>query len=215
VFECYKEQTDRRQYGKTLEALNSYSKKHLKYSADLAALFGETMSEPIINMPEEPEEGAGKMQELIYTEEVNEYVKRLREMKSNLATIHAVAWGQCSEAMCAKVKLLSHYKEKAELTDCVWLLQQINAVTLQFDEKRNVLMSLIDARTSLMNCKQEPGEQPVEYGNTIRAWAETIEHPDRDKDGNELSVEQKNRLRGIGRWRSYSYEERIGQSTGL
>ena len=60
MFECYKEQTDRRQYGKTLEALNSYSKKHLKYSADLAALFGETMSEPIINMPEEPEEGTGK-----------------------------------------------------------------------------------------------------------------------------------------------------------
>ena len=104
-------------------------------------------------MPEEPEEGSGKTQELIYTEEVKEYVKRLREMKSNLATIHAVAWGQCSEAMRAKVKSLSHYKEKTELTDCVWLLQQINAVTLQFDEKRNVLMSLIDARTSLMNCK--------------------------------------------------------------
>jgi hypothetical protein len=206
VFECYEEQTDRRQYGKTIEALDSYSKKHLKYSADLAALFGETMSEPIINMPEETEEGSGKTQELIYTEEVKEYVKRLREMKSNLATIHAVAWGQCSEAMRAKVKSLSHYKEKTELTDCVWLLRQIKAVTLQFDEKRNVLMSLIDARTSLMNCKQEPGQQPAEYGDTIRAWAETIEHhggtiaenykliPDRDKDGNELSVEQRKQI---------------------
>ena len=39
VFECYEEQSDRRQYSKTLEALESYVKKSLKYSEDLASLF--------------------------------------------------------------------------------------------------------------------------------------------------------------------------------
>jgi hypothetical protein len=36
VFECYDEQTDRRQYAKTLEALDGYVKKGMKYSEDLA-----------------------------------------------------------------------------------------------------------------------------------------------------------------------------------
>jgi hypothetical protein len=39
VFECYEEQSDRRQYTKTVEALEGYVKKTLKYSEDLAPLF--------------------------------------------------------------------------------------------------------------------------------------------------------------------------------
>lgn len=50
VFECYEEQSDRRQYAKTLEALEAYVKKSLKYSEDLAVLFAETMAAPTIEM---------------------------------------------------------------------------------------------------------------------------------------------------------------------
>ena len=39
VFECYNEQTDRRQCAKTVEALGNYIKKMLKFSEDLAPLF--------------------------------------------------------------------------------------------------------------------------------------------------------------------------------
>ena len=39
VFECYDEQADRRQFSKTVEALESHVKKTLKYSEDLTPLF--------------------------------------------------------------------------------------------------------------------------------------------------------------------------------
>ena len=157
VFECYEEQSDRRQYSKTLEALESHVKKSLKYSEDLAPLFAETMATPTIAKPGEPDASATKTEEMIHVEEVKEYVKRTRTLKSNMATVYAVVWEQCSKAMKAKLKSLTGYKEKAEANDCYWLLKQIKAVTLQFDEKRNVFISLLDARTSFLNCKQKQG----------------------------------------------------------
>jgi hypothetical protein len=51
VFECHEEQTDRRQYAKTLEALQGYVKKNLKFADDIAPLFATTMTEPQIVKP--------------------------------------------------------------------------------------------------------------------------------------------------------------------
>jgi Zinc knuckle len=177
VFECYEEQTDRRQFSKTIEALESYVKKHLKYAEDLSKLFGDPMAEPTISMPKDPTNPKPtKTEELIHLEEVKAYVKRTQLLKSNLGTIHAVTWGQCSEAMKAKIKALVDYKVKTEDNDCFWLLKQIKAVTLQFDEKRNKFISLLDARTSLLNCKQLQGQTNDQYLETIRGWADTIEY---------------------------------------
>ena len=58
---------------------------------------------------------------MIFAEEVKEYVKRTRTLKSNLATIFAVAWGQCSNAMKARVKTHSGYEEMSSTNNCVWL----------------------------------------------------------------------------------------------
>ena len=177
VFECYEEQSDRRQYSKTLEALESHVTTSLKYSEDLATLFAETMATPEIDMPTEPVALASKTEEMIYVEEEKkEFVKRSRQIKSNLATVHAIVWGQCSKAMKAKVKSMTGYKEKAEASDCYWLLKQIKAVTLQFDEKRNVFISLLDARTSFLNCQQKQGQSADEYLETLQGWADVIEY---------------------------------------
>ena len=59
------------------------------------------------------------MDTMIFAEEVKEYVKRTRTLKSNLATIFAVAWGQCSDAMKARVKTHSGYEEMSLANDCV------------------------------------------------------------------------------------------------
>jgi hypothetical protein len=171
VFECYDEQYDRRQYTKTVEALESYVKKNITNSEDLQSLFADETKEPAINEPEDPEEDgakATKLQGIVYIEQVKGYVKRLNELKSNLGKVHAVIWGQCSEAMKAKIKSLTDYKSKTEANDCFWLLKQLKAVTLQFDEKRNVFVSLLEARTSLMKCKQEQGQTVSEYLEVLR-----------------------------------------------
>ena len=160
VFECYEEQTDRRQYAKTLEALESHAKKTSKFAEDLAPLFAETIAEPTLIMPDDPGPNPSRAADMIYGEKVKQYVKKESTLLGNMATLHAVIWGQCSETMKARLKVMTNWRERTEANDCFWLLQQIKAVTLQFDEKRHGIMSLLDARSSLLNCKQQQG-QPV------------------------------------------------------
>jgi hypothetical protein len=69
--------------------------------------------------------------------ELQEFVKRQKAFRGNLAAVQATILGQRSETM--KAKLRSHRDYKAEHKCCFWLLQQIRATStaLQLDEKRN------------------------------------------------------------------------------
>jgi hypothetical protein len=140
VFQCYEEQSDRRQFIKNKEALDSYVKKNLKYNEDLASLFAEEMTLPELDMQEELPEGSTPMEMRLSEGELQEFVKRRKCFRGNLAAVQAVILGQCSEASM-KAKLRSHCKYKARHQCCFWLLQQIRAITLQFD-KKGMLTSL-------------------------------------------------------------------------
>ena len=196
VFECFHEQSDRKQFTKTVEALDEYGKKNLRYSEDLSSLFGDTIVLPTIPEPDDLVANATQTQTLIWNEEVKEYVKRARALRGNLATIYAVSWGQSSEAMKAKLKSLDDYETRRDANDCAWLLTQIRAVTLQFDSTKNSFLSLLDARARFLTCRQTQEQTPESYLSTIRGWAEAIESyggsvaesfelvPDTDDDGN-------------------------------
>jgi hypothetical protein len=161
------------------------------------------MKEPTIVMPTKPGDEPSKTADMINSEEVKEYVKRVRTFKSNLAALHVVIWGQCSEAMQARVKSLAHYKTKTTENNCYWLLKQIKAVTLQSDEKRNGFISLLDARTSFLTCKQLQGQSADDCLETLRGWADTIEYhggtvaekhelvPEKDDDGNTRTADER------------------------
>ncbi len=123
-------------------------------------------------------------------------MKRNRAFKDNLATIQAVILGQCSKSMKEHLKSLMDYKTKTKKNDCFWLLQQIRAVTLKFDEKINGFLSIMDAERSFLNCKQLPGQSTDSYLQDLCGWADTITYhngtivgnyelvPENDDDGN-------------------------------
>jgi len=71
VFKCYEEQTNRRQYAKTLEALEAHAKKTLKFVEDLAPLFAETMADQSLMMPAHPGQNPSRAADMIYAEKVN------------------------------------------------------------------------------------------------------------------------------------------------
>jgi hypothetical protein len=174
VFQCSEEQTDRLQYQTTLEALQSHVKKSLKYPEDMAPLFALTMAEPMIDMPQEPGANPSRTEDMIYTEQVKQYVKRASLLTSNKAATHAVIWGQCSEAMKARIKTLDDYQARSEANDCFWLLQKIRAVTMELDEKKHGIMSLLDARCELLNCRQAHNQTVSKYRETLKGWADAI-----------------------------------------
>ena len=181
-----------------------YVRKTLKYSEDLAPLFADVMANPTVDMPEDLPDNAGPTMKMIFAEEVKEYVKRNRTLKSNLATVYAVIWGQCSDDMKAKVKMHDGYKDKTADNDCFWLLKQIKSITLQFDQSRNGFIALLDAQTSFLTCRQLQGQSAEDYVECLQGWAETILEyhggvvaanyklvPLKDEDGNQRSIEER------------------------
>ena len=203
VFECFEEQTDRRQFTKTRDALEAYVKKNMKFAEDMTSLFADEMEEPQLELPTELDADASAVEKAIWDEELREFVKRKGAFKGNLATIQAVVLGQCSEAMKDKLRSLDDFKTETKKNNCLWLLQQIRSITLQFDEKKNGFISIMDAQRSFLTCKQHPGQSPASYRDDLRAWAVTITQqggsivanhrliPERDHDGNIRSEEDR------------------------
>lgn len=203
VFECYEEQADRRQYAKTLEALEGHVKKTMKYAEDLSTFFGDEMTAPEIERPEKPGADADEVDEAIWKEELKEHVKQVRVLKGNLATMMAVIWGQCSEAMKSKLKSHDEYKVKYGLNDCLWILKEIKAVTLQFDAKRNAFISAMDTRANFLNCRQRAWQSADLYLEELKGWADNLEYhggtvaeshtlvDEYDEDGLKLNTEER------------------------
>ena len=73
VFECYDKQSNRRQYAKTLEALEAHVRKVLKFLEDLASLFADTMEALTLVEPAEPDKDAGQFAETIYLERIEQF----------------------------------------------------------------------------------------------------------------------------------------------
>ena len=176
VFECYDEQTDRRQYAKTVEALMGYVKKNLKCAEDLKSLFATDMKTPELEKPAVPDDNTDETDMAIWNEDIKDYAKGKRALRGNLAAIHAVIWGQCSEAMKAKLKSIDSYEQSVSDNDCEWMLKNIKAITMQFDAKHNGYISMLDATAGFLNCRQQQGQTADSYLETLKSHADTIEY---------------------------------------
>ena len=129
VLQRYEEQQDHRQYIKTMEALEAYAKTKLEHSENLATLFiTPSPSNPTLVEPVDIPAGSGELKKMMFAEEVKIWMRRERAIRSNLATLHTVIWGQCSEDMKSMVKTHEGYKERTAENDCNWLLRQIKSV---------------------------------------------------------------------------------------
>lgn len=80
--------------------------------------------------------------------------------------------GQSSKVTKAKIR--SHRDYRVQHNCCLWLLQQIRAITLQFDEKRNAYISLMEALWSFLSYRQLPGQTAIAYLQELRGWADMI-----------------------------------------
>jgi Reverse transcriptase (RNA-dependent DNA polymerase) len=204
VFECYEEQTDRRQFRKTVDALECYAKKTMKYPEDLAPLFATSSTLPVLAkpprpLPVPPATVAAEDDLEIWKEDLRNLSKRKSVLRGNLSAIHAVIWGQCSEAMRVKLRSIDGYEENRKADDCKWFLSNIQAVTMQFDTKHNGYISMLDATAGFVNCRQQRGQSVSAYLEVLKSFSDTIEYhggtivlnpdlaPTHDADGRALS----------------------------
>jgi hypothetical protein len=59
---------------------------------------------PVITQPPDPAVGATAAQVRIWEKQINKYVKHLDQRDTNIQTLYSLVWGQCTDAMQAKVE---------------------------------------------------------------------------------------------------------------
>ena len=72
------------------------------------------------------------------------------------------------------MRALNGFKAESSTDNCFWILRQIKAITLQFDEKRHGVLSLCDARENLLTCRQRQDQSVAEYKEILKGWADAI-----------------------------------------
>jgi hypothetical protein len=107
---------------------------------------------PTIQKPTKLNDDADEVDQMILREEIKQYVSRSKDLQSNLAALHSVTWGQCSESLKAKIKSLPGYQDSADTCDCVWLFGKIGSVMQKFEETRHGPTSMMTVFNALMSC---------------------------------------------------------------
>ena len=120
--------------GSTLRQWKRFHCTHIKCSEDFSSLFLTEESA----IPGQTK-AHDKTDNLIFNEQIKQYLKRCFTLKGNLAATWSVAIGhQCTEtSMKAKLVSVKEYDNKQQQeSDCNWLLKIILSITLQFDNRR-------------------------------------------------------------------------------
>jgi hypothetical protein len=109
--------------------LGEYAAKNFKHASDLELLFPDLLM-PIVEQPAELDEKTATNADLkIYDKELDIYVVCKTKLMDNVKALYAVAWGQCSDAMKAKIKMSDKYEEGRNASNVSWLLKEIRGVT--------------------------------------------------------------------------------------
>jgi hypothetical protein len=126
-------------------------------------MFREAITAPIFVETADISNGAGAREKIIWDVAVRTFGRRTDELRSNLMKLYTVIWGQCSEAMRTKIRALSQFTVENCLNNCIWLLGEIKGVTHQFETKRNMYLSRLDARIAYFTWKQTQNQTKADY----------------------------------------------------
>jgi hypothetical protein len=128
IFGCFDEQGDKRQYAKTMEALAQYANKTYKFSEDFTSLFNPTPSTPSVTRPTAPT-SPDVVDNLIFKEEIKQYVLRCSILKGNLCALWSVTIGQCTQAMKDKLESIKDLTRNETTTTASGFLRASLALT--------------------------------------------------------------------------------------
>jgi hypothetical protein len=71
----------------------------------------------------------------IWEKQVNEHVKRGTMLSENLKTVYSLIYGQCSDAMRAKLESRPNHVTIENACDAIGLLENIHTIMLQFQSQ--------------------------------------------------------------------------------
>jgi hypothetical protein len=106
----------------------------------------ETMADPLFTEPTYPPATATQNQVRILERQVDEHVKCGTMLLKKLKTVYSLIYGQCSDAMRAKLELRPNHETIESACTAIQLLENIGTIMYQFQLQQYSVLALHEAK---------------------------------------------------------------------
>mmetsp|Transcript_36995 Transcript_36995/g.52267 ORF Transcript_36995/g.52267 Transcript_36995/m.52267 type:complete len:1117 (-) Transcript_36995:618-3968(-) len=96
----------------------------------------ESLSTPTLTLPEEPGPNPTMTERRIWDEKIKLHVKREMVLEEGIQKLYSVVWGQCTDAMQARLEGIREHGAIAATLDGIGLLKEIKSVAFQFENQK-------------------------------------------------------------------------------
>jgi hypothetical protein len=132
--------------------------------------------EPTFTEPTDPEATVTQTQVRIWGKQVNKHVKRGTMLAENLKTAYLLIYGQCSNAMRAKLESRLDHLAIEGMADSIRLLKNIRTVMFHFQLQRYNPLALHKAKHRFYQFSQDQHMMCQQYHETFRNNVDIIEY---------------------------------------
>jgi hypothetical protein len=148
VFQCYGEATEKNQFARTVDELDTYVGLHFKkHPIDMKRMI-KSMTDTIIPTPTDHADTATKTEIRIWEKEVDMMVLRRVTYDANKCTLYSVIWNQCSESMQAKIRSSHIFEIMSTDSNSLTLLLEIKGIAYKFESQKNIYLALDNAKSA-------------------------------------------------------------------
>ena len=126
------------------------------------------------NKPQAVDSTASDVDKEIHKEEIKEYVKDRKLIKSNLKKVYSLMYGNCTESLQTMLRADSEFELKSKTLDHKWLFEKVKTIVSGLDTKVNLRVSLHDVMFNFILLKQQQHETNDAYLTRFKSMIETL-----------------------------------------
>jgi hypothetical protein len=141
------------QYMKTTEEIGLYVGQHYTNGGDIATAV-RTYTKPVFESPEDPPDDAPAAVKKRWELKLKRIGDREEKLEENITKLYNLVWGQCSEALRAKIESLNEFSNIRDVMDGIALLRLIKTIAFKFEPQLYAPMAIDNALHKFINAKQ-------------------------------------------------------------
>jgi hypothetical protein len=154
---------------KTTEKIGLYVGQHYTNGGDIATAV-RTYTKPVFETPEDPPDDAPIAVKKRWELKLKRIVDREEKLEDNITKLYNLVWGQCLDALHAKIESLSEFADIRDAMEGIELLRLIKTIAFKFEPQIYAPLAINNAIHKFVNAKQ--GKQINGCSRISRAFSE-------------------------------------------
>lgn len=175
IFDC-KGMGQADQFAKSKKKLANYVGRTYKQGTD-TKLAVEQLSIPTVLIPGDIDQtNASASEKRIWEKQIDQYVKRLDQLEENIRTLYSIVWGQCTDALIAKVEATTDYAAASLDNNGIELLKIIKSIAFNFQSQKYLAQAVHEAKRRFYTQFQGKTMTPQEYLEQFNDHIDILTH---------------------------------------